>query len=61
MNCKLARLFPRIAGTNFSVVGSGWSPARRDKVEESMGPIDYFTAVFVGMCIGLAGAAFVYG
>jgi len=26
-----------------------------------MGPIDYFTAVFVGMCIGLAGAAFVYG
>jgi len=27
----------------------------------SMSPIDYFIAIFVGMCIGLAGMAYVFG
>jgi hypothetical protein len=27
----------------------------------SMSPIDYFIAIFAGMCIGLAGMAYVLG
>jgi hypothetical protein len=30
------------------------------EVEESMAPIDYFMAIFVGMCIGLTGLAYLW-
>jgi hypothetical protein len=35
-----------------------WSPIRHARDQEGvMAPIDYFMAIFVGMCIGLAGLA----
>jgi hypothetical protein len=60
MNCKFSNC-SRGQPNPFERGCDGLVTSLRDKVEGSMSPIDYFTAIFVGMCIGMAGVAFIYG